>query len=203
LRLHGDGSSWTWGAEGAYQIGYATGYAAPRAAWAAAGHVEHRFERVPSRPAIRLGASVATGDTGGRVYRAFDPLLPDVHAWHGAMDLFTWSNEGEASARLSIAPWVDGVATLEYRYARLVAPGGSWRSGYLVTIGAAPQNSSADLGHEVDAVIAWSPWSPVDLVAGYSALIMGDGARAIVAASRPASGADVSQLAYGQARVRF
>jgi alginate export protein len=203
LRLHGDAQSWVWSAEGAYQLGQARAYAASRAAWALAAHVERGFELAPLRPTARLGLSYASGDSGGATYRAFDPILPDVHVWHGALDLFAWSNEEEASARVSVAPWIDAVATLEYRYARLAVPGGLWRSAYLVSLGAAAGNTSQDLGHEIDAQLSWSPWAPVDLVAGYSALILGTGGRAILAASHPGSVPDVSHLAYAQARVGF
>ena len=53
LRLHGDGQSWTWAAEAAYQLGHARAYAASRAAWAMAAHVEHAFELAPLRPSAR------------------------------------------------------------------------------------------------------------------------------------------------------
>jgi len=203
LRLHGDGQSWAWGGEVAYEVGYATAYAAPRAAWAAAAHVEHAFELAPLRPAARLGVSYASGDGGGATYRAFDPMLPDVNVWHGAMDLFGWSNEEEVSVGASIVPWVEGVASVEYRYARLAVPQGVWRSDYLVNLGVAPENTDPDLGHEIDAKLAWAPWAWVDLVAGYSALVLGGGGRAILAASHPGSVPDVSHMAYAQARVGF
>jgi hypothetical protein len=203
LRLHGDGRSWAWSAEGAYQLGYASAYAASRAAWAAAGHVEHVFELAIWRPTVRLGVSYASGDTGGGQYRAFDPILPDVQVWHGAMDLFTWSNEEEVNASVSIAPWVDGVVAVEYRYARLAVQGGLWRSDYQVALGAAPGDTDAALGHEIDAKLAWTPWAPVDLEAGYSAFIVGEAARSILTASHAGSVPDVSHMGYAEARVGF
>jgi hypothetical protein len=225
LRLHGDAHAWTWGAEGALQLGRADGFPAGRAAadrfaWAAAGHVAYTFEHVALLPTARLGVSYASGDSRGSTYRAFDPLLPDVHTWHGAMDLFAWSNEAEASARLSIAPWTDAIAAVEYRYARLAEPGGAWRTGYLVTIPGDPGNTQADLGHEVDASLTWSPWVPVDLSAGYSLLVLGDGARALLTAAQigplppigtasglPAIGVSqapsIAHFAYAQATLRI
>jgi hypothetical protein len=216
LRLHGDGRAWTWGAEGALQIGRADAFLAGRApadrfAWAGAGHVAYTFQHAALLPTARIAVSYASGDNGGATYRAFDPLLPDVHTWYGGMDLFAWSNEGEASARVSVAPWTDAIAAVEYRYARLAEPGGAWRTGYLVTIGSAPGNTQADLGHEVDASLAWSPWVPVDLSAGYSLLVLGNGARAILAAAQvgplQASGmslpASLAHFAYAQATLRL
>ncbi len=203
LRLHGDGHSWTWGAEGAYQLGDASSYGASREAWAAAGHVEHVFELALWRPTARLGVSYASGDSGGAKYRAFDPLLPDVQVWHGAMDLFSWSNEEEASASVSVAPWVDGVVAVEYRYARLAVQGGLWRTDYGVALGAAPGDADATLGHEIDAKLAWNPWAPLDLEVGYSALILGEGARSILSARYPGSVPDVVHMGCAQARMGF
>jgi hypothetical protein len=179
LRAHGDGRGWSYGVEGAYQAGHVDASGAPRSAWAAAAHVGYTVERVALGPEVRLGASYASGDDGGHTQRGFDPLLPDVHVWHGAMDLFAWSNEEEANARVAVTPATDAVAAIEYRYARLAQAGGAWRSAYLTTIGQARANTDADLGHEIDASLAWSPWAPLDLYAGYSVLVFGGGARAI------------------------
>ena len=72
---------------------------------------------------------------------------------------------------------------------------------YLVTIAGASANTQADLGHEIDAAVSWSPWEPLTLVGGYSALILGDGARNLLAAV-PAQAPSVSSYAYLQAALR-
>ncbi len=200
LRLHGDALGWAWGAEGAGQLGRATALVADRRAWAAAGHVAYTFDRVLLRPTVGVGGSYATGDSGGSTYGAFDPLLPDAHTWYGAMDLFAWSNEAEASARVAVTPWTDGLAAIEYRYARLAQPGGSWRSDNLVTIAGPSIGRDADLGHEIDASLRWRPWEPVELSAGYSALLVGAGAKEALSAFR--SVPDVAHFAFGQVSVR-
>ena len=143
------------------------------------GHVARAFEQVLFAPSLRLAASYASGDSRGSTYRAFDPLFPDVHTWHGAMDLFAWSNEEEASLRAGFAPFTDGVVSVEYRYARLAEPTDQWTTGYLMSVGRGPTNTSQELGHEIDGVVTWSPWTALELTAGYSALVLGDGARAI------------------------
>jgi hypothetical protein len=199
-RLHGDANAWAWGVEGAYQLGRATALAADRAAWATAGHLGHTFARVGLVPTARVGFAYATGSDGGPTYRAFDPFLPDVHTWHGAMDLFAWSNEAEGNARVAVIPWTDAVAAVEYRYARLVEPGGAWRSGYLSTIGSVAGNTKGDLGHEVDTMLRWLPWASLQVEAGYSALILGDGARAILW-EKLVSQPSVSHFAYVEARL--
>jgi hypothetical protein len=210
-RLHGERQTWTWGVEGAYQFGHVdrvlrsngTSFMGHRMAWAVAGHVAHTFDAVAWTPTLGLGASYATGDRGVGAYRAFDPLLPDVHVWHGAMDLFSWSNEGEASAHVSVVPWTDASATVQYRYARLAEPHDGWRSAYLLSIGETATNSSRELGHEVDFNLRWSPWVPVTLDVGYSFFVQGAGARALIDASRTAGAAHVAQFAYLQAQVEF
>jgi hypothetical protein len=180
VRLHGDANAWAWGVEGAYQLGRATSLAADRAAWAAAGHLSHTFDRVRVLPTARVGLDYATGSASGPTFRTFDPLLPDVHTWHGAMDLFAWSNEVEANARVAIVPFADTLAAVEYRYARLAQPGGVWRSAYLSTIGAVPGSTKGELGHEIDTMLRWLPFASLDVEAGYSVLVLGDGARTIL-----------------------
>jgi hypothetical protein len=204
LRLYGEGFAWAWGVEGASQLGRAEDLKEDRVAWAVAGHVAHRFERVVLLPTVGLGLAYASGDDGGSTYRAFDPLLPDVHVWHGAMDLLSWSNEQEASARVAVVPWTDAVAAIEYRYARLAEARGAWRTASLATVGvgSVPSNTQQELGHEIDAVLTGSPWVPVELTAGYSMLILGDGARAILRAANITPPA-LSHFAYAQVAFRM
>jgi hypothetical protein len=208
-RLHGDAHALAWGAEGAYQFGRATDLQANRSAWAAAAHLAYAFEHLALVPLVQVGGAYASGNDDASSVHAFDPLLPDVHVWHGAMDLFAWSNEWECSARVGIVPWTDSVASVEYRYASLARPGAAWISGYLETIGLAAGNQRSELGNEIDATLRWSPWVPVELAAGYSMLVLGGGARAILAAravgSPLATGAlspqTLSHYAFAQATV--
>jgi len=210
LRAFGDSYAWTWGVEGAGQLGRAQALGEDRAAWAAAGHVARVFDRGMFTPSVRVGGAFASGSGSGTTYGTFDPILPDVSTWHGAMDAFAWSNEAEADARATATPSSQTGLALEYRYARLVQAGGPWRTDYLTTIGSASGNRSAELGHEIDAAFTWSPWPPVDLRMGYSVLLLGAGARAVLQAEASAmtasalssvgsGGPHVSQFAYAQA----
>lgn len=208
-RLHGAGQGWIWGAEGAFEIGHIdeisrglSNFTGPRTAWAAAAHVARTFSDVVLHPEVGLAGSYASGDKDGSVYTGFDPMLPDVREWHGAMDVFAWTNEAEASVHVAAAAWTDGNASVEYRYARLAQPGAPWQSAYLLTLGQAPNNGRASLGHEIDAALAWSPWVPVRLEAGYSVLFLGDGAQAVLRASGKVA-PSVSHYAFAQARVDF
>jgi hypothetical protein len=98
------------------------------------------------------------------------------------MDVFAWSNLTDVHASAAIVPWTDVSIGVEYRYARLWDTRGEWIGGYLSAIGSAPQLQSKELGHELDVGLRWRPWLPVELSAGYSALLLGDGARSVLAA---------------------
>ena len=202
LRVGGDSKGWRYALEGAYQIGRARRIGAggaDRQAYAAAAYVQKTLERVVLTPTIRIGASYASGDDGSGNYKQFDPILPDVHAFHGAMDIFAWSNIIEGNVRVTVVPLADTTLAVEYRYAQMQDTKGEWLGAYLTGIGRAPGNTSAELGHEVDAFATWTPWAPVDIVLGYSAFVAGDGARTILAAE--ARGAAQNNGTYAPAAV--
>lgn len=183
LRVSGEGQGFSYGAEGAFQFGTTRSLARGSTdieAFALAGHVGRTFEELIGTPTLRLGGSFASGDdmASGK-YRQFDPLFPDPSAWHGAMNLFAWSNQLEGNARVSAIPWTDTVLALEYRFARLAETRGAWVGSYLNTIGRA-ETDSADLGHEWDASFRYRPWQPVEFMAGYSYLRLGTAARHIL-----------------------
>ncbi|HVH45577.1 MAG TPA: alginate export family protein [Labilithrix sp.] len=227
LRASGDAKGWTYGAEGAYQFGSAT-FGAPGgmdiSAWAAAAHVSKTLEQLLFSPTFRAAGSYASGDDGRGVYKQFDPLLADPQRFHGQMDLFGWSNMMDVAGRAQIAPMTDVTASLEYRYARLAQGRGEWIGSYLSAIGSStppplvtttpaptgrPPSNEAELGHELDVVFTYRPWLPLELRAGWSGLLLGDGAKAIMAAhargSRLPNGAvspaNIAQYAYLQATV--
>jgi hypothetical protein len=199
LRISGEAKGWTYGVEGAYQLGTASSLAiggTDISAYAAAGHVSKTFAEVSLTPTFRIGGSYASGDDGSGTYHQFDPLLADPQRFHGQMDLFAWSNAVDVSGRAQIVPWTDTTFALEYRYARLAEASGEWIGSYLTAVGraapppgfatagyAAPAGSpDPELGHELDAVLSWRPWLPLELRAGWSGLLLGDGARGIMSA---------------------
>ncbi|WP_394837710.1 alginate export family protein [Pendulispora rubella] len=197
LRIFGEGRGFKYAIEGAYQFGTARALGVDRAAYAAAAYVGRTFDNVVLTPTLRVGGSFASGDDGQGKYTQFDPLLPDVYTNHGAMDIFAWSNAAELHARLTLVPWTDGVFGLEYRYARLMEASGDWITAPLGTIGRVPSNDKTELGQEGDVFLTWLPWPSLELRAGYSAFILGDGARTIRAAAyAPAA---VAHFGYAQA----
>lgn len=224
LRVSGDSKGWTYGLEGAYQLGTASallGSATDVRAWAAAAHVSKTLPEVTLTPTFRVGGSYASGDDGTGAYKQFDPLLPDPQRFHGQMDLFAWSNALDLSARAQIVPWTDTTFALEYRYARLAQASGEWVGSYLQAVGSAAPvrgyteagyapitgSPSADLGNELDATFAWRPWLPLELRAGWSGLLLGDGARGVMAAAargktddaNVVSAAKIAHYAFAQA----
>lgn len=224
LRVSGEAKGWTYGVEGAYQLGNAASLVvggSDISAYAAAGHVAKTFSEVSLTPTLRVGGSYASGDDGSGTYHQFDPLLADPQRFHGQMDLFAWSNALDVSGRAQVVPWTDTTFALEYRYARLAEASGEWIGSYLTAVGrAAPPpgyaaagyapitgSPDAELGHELDAVFAWRPWLPLELRAGWSGLMLGDGARGIMSAyargSADAAGvvtaSKFAQYAYAQA----
>ena len=224
LRFSGDAKGWTYGVEGALQLGRAEALAVGgknRSAYAAAGHVSKTLPELVLTPTFRIGASYASGDDGGSTYKQFDPMLPDPQRFHGQMDLFAWSNVMDASARASVVPWTDTTFGVEYRYARLARGSGEWVGSYLTPIGSttpapgyaaagyAPVGGtpSSELGHELDVSFAWRPWVPLELRFGWSGLFLGDGARRIMAARARGTGeangsvtaSKLAQYAFAQA----
>ncbi len=186
LRVSGDQRGWKYAVEGAYQLGQVGGGSfgggADRRAFAAAAYGARTFDGVAWSPTVRVGGSYASGDDGGGTYKQFDPILPDVHAWHGAMDVFAWSNLIEAHGGVSVAPTEGAQVGVEYRYAHMAESGGDWLGGYLTAIGRAPEPHGSELGHEIDLGARYRPWSALELGAGYSLLALGAGAKAVMAA---------------------
>jgi hypothetical protein len=222
LRISGEADGWKYGAEGAYQLGRVPeGVASGTdiAAWAAAASIEKRIETLLFAPTFRVGGSYASGDDKKGAYKQFDPLLADPQRFHGQMDLFAWSNMMDVSGRVSAVPMADTTASIEYRYARLAEGRGEWIGSYLTPVGSSsppslvttvpgPRSSNeAELGHELDAALSYRPWQPLELRAGWSGLLLGDGAKAIMAAhargerlpNGAVSPANIAQYAYLQA----
>lgn len=189
LRVSGEAHGWSYGVEGAYQLGRSTAIAlegADIAAFAAAGHVEKKLEEVALTPTIRLGASYASGDDGSGTYKQFDPILPDVQRFHGPTDLFAWSNVVDVGGGVTVVPASFTSVTVGYRYARLAETSGEWVGSYLRSLGRGGRDgtgASAELGHEISANVAWRPWAPLALRAGYAGVLLGDGARAVMSAT--------------------
>lgn len=217
LRVSGDSKVFEYSAAGYLQAGRASSLSPDRQtrlAYAFAADVGGTSDAIVLSPKLTAGASMASGDDGSGNYRAFDPLLPDVHVHYGAMNVFSLSNMMEAHGGLVLTPSQETRVGAEYRYARLVNATGEWLNGYLFSVGrAARDNQSYDLGHEIDVFFHWRPLPQIDLRAGYSLLLLGDGAKAILQNPTQARGtrqpdgtfqaADFSHYGYLNATIRI
>lgn len=219
LRVHGDAKGWTYSVTGAAQTGTVnlpvgasdpTRRTGERVAGAVAGRVAKTFDGVSWTPTVQAQGGWASGDSGKGSYNQFDPLLPDVHVHHGLVNAFALSNVIDLGGRLQIAPFRDGKVAVEYRALMLSDSHGEWLNGYLFAVGRAESDGQRDLGHEIDAHIAWRPHPALDLAAGYGALLLtGAGARGVLRAQRRGevqldgsiAPPDVSHFAYLSATV--
>ncbi len=217
LRVSGDGAPLQYSLAGYIQGGRAPSLSdarSTRLAYAVAGDIGRKFDGIVLSPKLSAGASMASGDDGSGNFRGFDPLLPDVHVHYGAMNVFALSNLIEVHGTLVVEPSAEVHVGVEYRYARLFSATGEWLNGYLFSVGRATRdNTSYDLGHELDVFFHWRPLPQLDLRAGYSGLLLGDAAKAILQnpaqarGTRQADGsfkaADFSHYAYLTATVRI
>lgn len=225
LRVSGDASGWKYGAEGAYQFGNTSiAGGVDVSAWAAAARVEKTLAELALNPTFHVSGSYASGDDRKGVYKQFDPLLADPQRFHGPMDLFAWSNMMDLGAGVQVVPLTDTTVSLGYRYARLAQGRGEWIGGYMTAIGSTtsptpvtttspatgkPAANEAELGHELDVGFSYRPWTPFELRASWSGLLLGDGAKAIMAThargerlpNGAISPANIAQYAFLQATV--
>lgn len=168
LRLAGDAEVLRYGVEGALQGGPG------RFAQAFAARVELPLPTVVLEPVLRATGSYASGHTGSRLYRQFDPLLPDVQVAFGPTDLFAWSNHVDVGGAVDLAPHARVRATLGYRHAWLATAHGDWVGAYLTTVlPGRPGLTETSLGHELSGALAWRVVPEVDVRARYAALAVG------------------------------
>ena len=188
LRIYGEHRGFRYSLEEAYELGQVASYGTLRQiqAPAFAGRVEWETA-LPWHFTVGAQGAYASGDDGtgdpDKPMIRFDPILPDETINHSRMSLYAWSNIIEAGADLSIRPMDELSIAAGYRFVGLANPKGRWISGSLQTIGAAPDNESSFLGQEVDATIRVTPWDPISFQLGYGLFLLGDGGKAILAAS--------------------
>lgn len=184
---------WKYGVTGALQLGRAGVIGFPtedRLAYAAVGDASRTFDGIVLTPTIKIGAAYASGGQSATQYHQFDPLYPDVQVNHGLLGAFAWSNIIDVHGAVSIVPIADFRVTAEYRYARMADKTGEWLDTYLYSAGS--NASSEELGHEVDLMVSYRPWPALNIAAGYSLLILGDGARSMLAMESRTSNSTVT-----------
>lgn len=205
LRVSGNYRGFQYSVEGAYEGGQVASYDRNRSleAFALAGRLAWETA-LPWHLTFGAQGAYASGDKGtgspDEPMTRFDPILPDQTINHSRMSLYAWSNLIEAGGDLSVRPLEELSVGAGYRFVGLADPKGRWVTGALTTVGAAPGNDSAVLGHEVDATIRVTPWDPITLQAGYGLFLLGDGGKNILAASHRS--AEMQHWGYLQATVK-
>jgi hypothetical protein len=189
-RLSGGPAAFSYGLEGAYELGRVgvPGSSRKLRSFAATAHVEWQPDLL-FRPKIGLASSYARGDDGGShgALHRFDPILPDNRSGLGQMGLYAWTNIFDLAALAQLAPVEQLVVSADYRYVRLANPRGAWFAASLAPIGQDESEGAPFLGHEIDASIAYLPYPQLSLRAGYGVFLTGPKARAILrSAARPA-----------------
>ncbi len=193
-RLHGEERGLSYAVEGAYQLGRVASYGANHdlAAFAAAGLVSWQTS-LPWDFRFALEGGYASGDDAeqradgtvdtGTSLERFDPIVPETHEHFGQMDLLAWSNAVEVGGEVSVKPDEEILMALGYSFLGLAEPGDRWTTGTLMAVGAAPDNESPIIGHEIDARIEYSPLSAVTFMGGYGLCVLGDGGKAVLEAA--------------------
>lgn len=207
-RVSGDRRGFRYALEGAYELGRVATFAADRAlgAFAAAARAELETA-LPAHLTFSARGAYATGDDGalevGETQRRFDPILPDAQNNHGPMGLYAWSNVIEGGGGVSASPFEPLTVSAGYTFVGLASPTGRWVTARLLPVGAASDNESRTLGHEIDLSLALQPWEPLRLALGYGLFIFGDGAQSIFTKANRAHDdgrpADLQQWAFLQA----
>jgi hypothetical protein len=203
LGISGDSKGWKYGVTGALQLGRVPLVTGPldRLAYAVVGDASRTFDGIVLSPTIKIGASYASGGKSGSQYTQFDPLYPDVQVNHGLLGAFAWSNLIDVHGAVTIVPTTDMRLMVGYRYARMADKSGDWLDTYLVPVAPGNVATNEELGHEVDVMFSYRPWPAFVMSAGYSLLILGQGAKdAMTAEQRTSKGVppDLSHYAFLQ-----
>lgn len=204
LRVSGEERGIEYAAEGAYQLGRVSGFGenydinafalAGRFAWQTALPWKLRF-------AAQGGYASGDDDPHAGDYKRFDPILPTVHEHHGMMDLYAWSNLIEGGGSVSAMPHEAVRYALGYTFVGLAEETGRWSTGYLLPVGADPNNDSLVLGHEVDVSVHVAPWDWASFSGGYGFMALGTGGKNIMVASGRKD-TDLLHFGYLQAELR-
>lgn len=203
LRVWGEYPGLSYALEGAYELGRTAVIEATRDRRAYAAAARARWEPgLPWNLAFGIAGAYASGQADGdENITRFDPVLPDVRMGLGAMGLYAWSNLIEGAGLVHASPWEDTEITLGYRYVAMPRPGDAWQTAALAPVGRAAGNEDAALGQELDASFKFTPWAPVDFVAGYGAFLTGEGGKNVLESSgrgRP----DMQHYGYLQLTMR-
>jgi hypothetical protein len=187
LRVKGEALGIDYAAEAAYQTGRVASFGENRglSSYAFAADLAWQSEW-RARPRFDATLAYASGDDSGgtgETLQRFDPILPEIHAGPGQMDLLAWSNSLQASIGATAEPVETIHMAVRYVYAALAEPGDRWSTAALIPVGAAPDNKARSLAHEIDLTARYEPWEALSFGASYSLGVLAAGGRAIMEAA--------------------
>lgn len=184
LRLHGSQGGFEYAGELALQLGRVAGYGANRNIVALASAARASWQTsLPGKLRFDVFGAYASGDPSngsGERFERFDPILPDVHKHHGLMDMYSWSNLIEGGLGLGALVLRGTSVDVHYAFVGLAEPNDRWSLGSLAPVGAAANNSSRELGHELDVALRYRLFQAWSIGAGYGAFFLGKGGQAIM-----------------------
>lgn len=197
--------------EGYVQWGRAPGGNRDHFAWAAAGTVSYTLEKTMA-PRFTVGYSIASGEactgdpargepcsTTEEGTRDFFDFYRRRHGYQGINDMALFRNirDLEAGVQLQVERRVR--VNLDYHFFQLHEATGRWWKlpNDLVGAGWDPTNDANNLGHELDLVVRYRPWKPLELQGGYGAFVP------MVAATRIVGGDDTQHFVYGRVGMEF
>ena len=180
-------------------------------AWAAAGTVSYTLDKAV-KPRFLLGYTIASGEacTGDPALgepcnsdaegtRDFFDFYRRRHGYQGINDMALWRNirDLEAGVQLQVERRVR--LNLDYHFFQLQETTGRWWKlpDNLVGAGWDPTNDDHNLGHEVDLVVRYRPWQPLELQGGYGLFVP------VAAGTRIAGGDDPQHFLYVRVGMNF
>lgn len=190
------GSGFGWNLENAFQVGQRGPDTQRAAALAAQGH--YRFGN-GAKPEFGFEYDYATGDgksTDGKA-NEFNNLFPTNHLLYGYADYLGWRNMQDFKPYVSLQLRSNVRAEFSYHRFLLVEKTGAWKNAGGTVLGYDPSGKlGTDLGHEIDATVAFPIYEHLRMLPGYSLFIPGKFARGT-------QGPRASQFVYWQTLVSF
>ncbi len=172
VRWQGSRNEWLWELEGAYQYGensdgsdHAAGF------WTAS--LGHSFACCPWKPSLWIYYDWASGDDDSGAGNGYHHLFPLAHKFLGFMDLFGRRNIESPNVQLTLSPHEKMKVLFWYYYLFLENRNDTPYSVAMTPFNPANAPASADLGHEIDAIVTYTLNPRMSILFGYSHFFAG------------------------------
>jgi hypothetical protein len=161
-------------------------------AWSLAGQVDYELQRDGVRPGFGAVYEIYSGERcvnepddpagcGATESRDFNRLLGIGHRFRGHMDLVAPLNTRTLTVRTWLVPDPTVRIGLDYDFFQLHEVDGKWtyNNSAPVGLGWNLENTSHNLGHEIDVEVNYRPWKQLSIRPEYGVFIPDDAARRI------------------------